>query len=312
MQKSEQSERLEHVRCPLCDADDAPLLHRVRDHLYSQSDEFTLVRCQRCGLTYLNPRPTLEALRRFYPDEYFCYQPACGHGPVERGMGGLVWFVNRPRIAQLERHVGRIPGSARVLDVGCGANPFLYHLRRLRGCRTLGIDFNASVVRAIHERLKMPAVHGTLPEAKLDSASFDGVAMYEYLEHEGRPREVLTEARRVTRPNGWLVVETPNMRSGLARLFGRKWCQLDAPRHLVLYDRDTIRKLLAQCGYEVIAVHRLTSQWMWGFSVLVAAGFRRIGHMGLSGKVLAVAVTLPVLPVPWLFPEFMRVYARAV
>ena len=42
------------------------------------------------------------------------------------------------RIRQLEHHIGQIPRSARILDVGCGANAFLYHLHRLRGCEASG------------------------------------------------------------------------------------------------------------------------------------------------------------------------------
>jgi SAM-dependent methyltransferase len=319
------AEMLEHVPCPVCGADDAEVRHRVRDHLFGQPDEFNLVRCRGCRVLYLNPRPTLAGLQRFYPDTYFCYQPLLADaspGGELPGMGGLTGALAESRIRQLERHVGQIPRAARILDVGCGANAFLYHLHRLRGCETLGIDTNAAVVRAINERMGLPAVEGTLlrpagtPVATLAGAAalpaghFDGVAMYEYLEHEGRPREVLAEARRVSKPGAWLVIETPDASSRIATIFGRKWCQLDAPRHLVLYDPTTIRSLLESAGYEVLAVQRLTYQWMFGFSLLVALGLRNMGRLGPFETVLGVALTLPFLPLPWIWPEFMRVYAR--
>lgn len=311
------SSDFESVPCPGCGSNEPITLHRVRDHLFAAPGEFTLVRCGRCGLVYLNPRPTLEELQQFYPSNYFCYQPvmepeAPAEGDQDIPLGGLTGRLARQRIGQLETHVGRVSPSSRVLDVGCGANAFLFHLRRLRGCETLGIDFNAAVVEAIHRKLQMPALWGSILDLELPAAGFDGVAMYEYLEHEGRPYEVIAEACRLTRPGGWLVIETPNIASGLAKLFGRKWCQLDAPRHLVLYEPATITRMLDRCGYEVIAVRPLTYQWMLGFSVLVALGFRRLGRLRPLETALAVAATLPFAYLPWLFPEFMRVYARRV
>jgi hypothetical protein len=136
--------------------------------------------------------------------------------------------------------------------------------------------------------------------------------MYEYIEHEGRPLDVLREARRLTKPGGWLAIETPDISSGLAKLFGRKWAQCDTPRHLVLYDRVTITKMLEKCGYKVIAIRRLTNQWMLGFNIMVALGFRNMGRLRLWETVLGVGLTLPFFYLPWIFPEFMRVYARAV
>ncbi|GMV98213.1 MAG: hypothetical protein AMXMBFR83_25650 [Phycisphaerae bacterium] len=302
---------LETIPCPLCGRDDAAERHRVRDHLFGRPGEFRVVQCNGCGLVYLNPRPTLEGLAAHYPRAYFCYTPVLsGALPPWLAMSGIVWHLNVRRIRQLERVFGRVPREARVLDVGCGCNAFLYHLHRLRGCDTLGVDTQAEVVEAIRRRLGMSAVLGPLPRAGLSAEAFDGVGMYEYIEHEGSPREVLAEARRVTRPGGWLVLETPNVDSPLARLFGRKWCQLDAPRHLVLYTPRTITMMLEQSGYEVVAIRRLTYQWMLGFSILVALGLRRLGRLGPLEAALGVAATLPFLPVPWFCPEFMRVYAR--
>jgi SAM-dependent methyltransferase len=308
---SAMADEMEVVACPACGSDSFVPRHVVRDHLFGQPGEFVLVRCEACHVDYLNPRPTAAGLARFYPSEYFCYDAVLGGRAGAARMGGLTRRLAEQRILQLESLVGQVSGSARILDVGCGANAFLYHLQRLRGCETLGVDFNERVVAAIRERLGMPALAGSLLKCDLPAAHFDGIGMYEYIEHEGQPLEVLRRAREVCRAGGWLAIETPNIESGLAKLFGRKWCQLDAPRHLVLYSPATITRVLERCGWRVIAVRPLTFQWMLGFSVLVALGFRNMGRLRAWEAAMGVAATLPFLPVPWFFPEFMRVYARA-
>lgn len=306
------SNQLENTPCPGCLADVPRPRHRVRDHLFAQPDEFMLAQCGACGLVYLNPRPTPAGLARFYPSDYFCYDAVLGGHSGSAKMGGLTRTLAMQRIRELENNVGQVRSEARILDVGCGANAFLYHLQRLRSCETLGLDFNEKVVAAIRERLNMPAISGSLLEADLPAAHFDGIGMYEYIEHEGRPLDVLRRARSLARSGAWIALETPNIDSGIAKVFGRKWCQLDTPRHLVLYTPATLSRILEACGWQVITVRPLTFQWMFGFSVLVAMGLRNMGRLRPWEAALGVAATLPFLPLPWIFPEFMRVYARAV
>ena len=81
---------------------------------------------------------------------------------------------------------------------------------------------------------------------------------------------------------------------------------------MVLYDRVTITKMLEKCGYEVIGLRPLVNQWMLGFDIMVALGFRNMGRLRLWEMLLGVGLTLPFIYLPWIFPEFMRVYARAV
>src|SRR5262249_35491136 len=72
---SEHGEALEEVACPLCDSE-ASEVHLVgKDLLYGQPGTYPVVRCSSCGLSYVNPRPTFEALAVHYPDDYFCYVP---------------------------------------------------------------------------------------------------------------------------------------------------------------------------------------------------------------------------------------------
>jgi hypothetical protein len=62
----------EHAACNLCGADDAKLLYRQRDERLRVDDiEWNLVQCRRCGLGYLDPRPTREEVAAYYPESYF-------------------------------------------------------------------------------------------------------------------------------------------------------------------------------------------------------------------------------------------------
>jgi hypothetical protein len=121
------------------------------------------------------------------------------------------------------------------------------------------------------------AVAGTLTQANLEPSSFDLVTMTEYLEHEGDPRRVLEESRRITRAGGYLVVEIPLVSSLPARLFRNYWAQLDLPRHLMFFTEETLQRMLLECGYDVVATQTLRG--MLAPSLLNALGYDGMGEL---------------------------------
>ena len=63
---------MESVICDLCHSDQSEVVTRQRDLLLEvTNDEFTIVKCCRCGLVYLNPRPSKELLSSYYPTVYY-------------------------------------------------------------------------------------------------------------------------------------------------------------------------------------------------------------------------------------------------
>jgi SAM-dependent methyltransferase len=211
----------------------------------------------------------------------------------------------------VERVIGKIPAEARVVDVGCGMNELLVRLQRDRACTGLAVDLSPEAVNYIHGSLKMPVVHGTLHDAKLAADTFDLVTMNQFLEHELDPRAILTEARRISKKGAHIVVEVPYSAGIPARLFGTYWSQRDVPRHLAFYTPDTLRDLLARCGYEVIHAEPFGVPFSAGISVLQALGFTKLGRLRPLDMLMIMLVGVPLLPFFPFLREFMLVVARA-
>src|SRR5262249_32713550 len=89
-------------------------------------------------------------------------------------------------------------------------------------------------------------------EARLADARFDLVTMWHFLEHDYDPRRSLETARRVLKPDGWLIIEVPRLDSRTFRWFGRRWPGVQAPQHTVLFDRDRLLQMVRGSGFEVI------------------------------------------------------------
>jgi SAM-dependent methyltransferase len=128
------------------------------------------------------------------------------------------WPENEPRvrsIAALARY--SVPASAtpRVLEVGC-ANGYIAYLFTLMGFDTSAVDAYDDEKR--NELFRKGNVHYTTsrlndaaPLQEFPDASFDIVLLGEVFEHIlNHPAGLLTAALRLLRPNGIVILTTPN------------------------------------------------------------------------------------------------------
>jgi SAM-dependent methyltransferase len=219
---------LEHTSCDACGSDDARVLFTAADYRYFTDDTpWTAVQCARCGLGYLNPRPTPAAIRRYYPSHYH---------DAERIIEGTDERYAR-EVAHLE---GLTPG--RLLDIGCARGDFAEAMRR-RGWDVAGFDvFDAGNPHGLDLR------HGSFPEeCTFPDESFDVITAWAVFEHLHRPGAAFAEVARLLGPGGRFVVLVPNARSVNSRFALRE----DVPRHLHFFSRADIERYAARTGMVV-------------------------------------------------------------
>ena len=231
----------ECVACALCGSRDHRPVLTGRDVRRRVPGDYSLVRCNDCGLVFVNPRPTRAAIERYYPPNY------APHAPGAPSRAEAIYY-------RLFRRVGVAPG-ARVLDVGCGGGKFLLFLRE-RGYRVAGVEPNAAVARALRERFDLETHAGEIAEAGLPDGAFDVVTFWWVLEHTHEPLEALRQAHRVLRPGGRVVVALQNFAS-LGRLtFGRDWHHIDIPGHLYQFEPRSLARALEEAGFRVLRMRQ--------------------------------------------------------
>jgi SAM-dependent methyltransferase len=127
------------------------------------------------------------------------------HAPKRTGV------LDRERVhLELLRRVAR-PGQA-YLDAGCGDGRFLRLMAKALPEPILaGADYSPEPVaaaRAAGLDVREANFEAGLP---YDDAAFDVVNAAQVIEHLYNPDRFLRELRRVLRPNGFLVLSTPNL-----------------------------------------------------------------------------------------------------
>jgi len=272
---------MESVICDLCHSDQSEVVTRQRDLLLEvTNDEFTIVKCCRCGLVYLNPRPSKELLSSYYPtvyyppvqaktrtqfqqqakkvsaqikrwvlEDYYGYPSTVSTGWLRIVRRILLWPDKTLRELK-GRHPLPWRGEGKVLDVGCGVGG---HLKTLQdqGWEPYGIEI--SEVAAAHARkLVTENIHtGTLESAPFPPQSFDLILMSHSLEHLPSPVAALRLVHRLLNGDGLLVVSVPNVDSLEFKLFGRWWFPLDPPRHFYHFDKHSLSGIFAQAGFRL-------------------------------------------------------------
>ena len=235
------NQALEYVHCPLCGADDTRLRFIVRDRLVGMPGRFPVVQCGQCSFVYLNPRPSEESLHAYYPDEYF---------PVQSGVESPEAIaVANGLLARIQRAIPSAGpgGKPLILDVGCGTGLFL-KLAREDGYRVQGIEPGATAAEYARTVYDLPVECGTLQSVSVPPDSCDVVTMWHVLEHMPSPVGALQVVRELLKPGGLLVLGVPNIESAEARVFGRRWFSLDAPRHVCHFGPHTARQTIEAAG----------------------------------------------------------------
>jgi ubiquinone/menaquinone biosynthesis C-methylase UbiE len=154
----------------------------------------------------------------------------------------------------------QVTAGERALDVGCGEGRLASELARA-GVRVVGIDVAEEPLRRAREHdpaldLRLVDADGPWP---IEDASFDAVWAGETIEHVADTAGWLSEARRVLRPGGRLLLSTPaHGRLLMLRLALSRWAfeaHFD-PRgdHLRFYTRSGLSRLLEEFGFQEVSV----------------------------------------------------------
>lgn len=219
------------------------LLCASREHrLYRRIREYRLLRCADCGLVFLDTAG--GALRR--PEQVFDEAYYASYGMLDPQWRRDLFA---PRLAEM----ARLTPGRRLLDVGAG----LGHLVRqaaASGFTATGVE--PSVWGSDYGRRVLAADvrTGILQDIPFAPGSFDVVHVNHVLENIPDPAALLRHIRTLLAPAGILYLSVPNLHA-LARRFGDPY-EWFAPQYRYYeFDRTTIVRLLAACGFSVRSVY---------------------------------------------------------
>lgn len=224
---------MEEVACPVCGEVECCLLHR--------EGRFQMVKCSSCQFIYLNPRPTGEALLRFYQS----YLP-------EEESSVEAWQRMMQSIFQKAANlIERYKKRGRLLDVGAGFGFFLSEMKE-RGWEVVGVEISKKAVDYARSVLGHTVHEGPLEKISFQESDFDVVSGFYVIEHLPQPMGFLKECYRILKPGGLLMLRYPHTTpiKNLLRFFGIENRLYDLPAHLADFSPEMIQQCLEKAGFK--------------------------------------------------------------
>jgi SAM-dependent methyltransferase len=242
--------------CVLCGRPTALLYDDCTDFEYFMTAPGDLYRCTGCGLVAMEPMPTRAELPGLYPAEYENFS---GPGnPIAR------FLLARYQRRQADICRKHLPPDGRILEIGCATGDVL---AELVGDYPVvhGIELSEDACAVARSR-GLEVFCGTLEEYRTDQ-QYDVVFMSHVIEHVLDPVATVAIIERLLAPGGVLYLETPNVGSLDARVWKSRWGLIHYPRHLYLFDRSTITRLLDGASLTTEGVRWEPNSCGWALSV---------------------------------------------
>lgn len=202
---------------------------------------YRAVRC-RCGMWYLSPRLSEEAMTLTYRDDRYFEGEGLGYSSY-LAQEATLRLTFRRLLEALER---RGMTGGRLLEVGCAYGFFLDEARSRFDARE-GTEFSEAA--AARARLVADRVHlGGLEQLGADER-YRLAACIHVVEHVYDPVAFVSRLREHLEPGGWLVLATPDMGGFWRPLMGRRWPFYKMPEHVTYFDAASLGRLLEAGGY---------------------------------------------------------------
>lgn len=137
--------------------------------------------------------------------------------------------------------------AGRMLDIGCGLGFLLSGVAD--DWERHGVEVSAFAAR---RATRYGQIHqGLLEEAGYPDRHFDLVVIYHVIEHVADPLALLKEIRRILKPDGWLILGTPDFDSGAARRYGANYRLLHDVTHISLFSNESMHRFLRDHGFRI-------------------------------------------------------------
>jgi SAM-dependent methyltransferase len=234
---------MEEIQCILCNKDDSAL--------FLEDEGYKAVRCRRCGLIYVNPRPGYSTLKEKYNNGSLIQEDEQIASAGEKILKARLDLVL----------IRRFKRGGRLLEIGCGEGSFLSEANR-SGYDVYGIEINKRFVEYARNEFHLSNVFRCdISESSFKERYFDIIYMRNVLSHLHDPIKELDKINRFLKPDGIFICITGNLGDlSVERI--KRYSDFNPPhlaQHLFHYSEANLHSLFKKAGFYTEKIYRFSA-----------------------------------------------------
>jgi len=204
-----------------------------------------VLKCDNCGLLVLDNASGYSDLSRLEKSSHTS-APAITDQYAEKQILQIPDYANIADFIAAE-----IGAAANILEIGSNTGAFLNYLKT-RGFKAVGLEPNKNAADYAAQKFCHSLINSDLKSAEFNDSEFDAAIMLHVIEHLKNPNIELSEIRRILRPGGLLVIETPSFDSLIFKILKHRERSIRCKGHLFFFTPETLKKLLIKNGFEIL------------------------------------------------------------
>jgi len=207
--------------------------------------KYSLLECPKCGLQFIDPVPDSDRLSAIYSD----YYKAWGIDDSPEIVSVMKKGTFSGYLEKIRNHVR----SGRLLDVGCATGEFM-QVAQEKGFDVYGAEISPYGIKRCQELFgKDKIITSSLSKDHFPPDYFDVITLADVIEHLSEPAVFWDIIYNVLKPNGILMIVTPDTSSLFKKLMGMRWLHYKE-EHIYYYSRFNIALPLSG-WFEVVALN---------------------------------------------------------
>ena len=250
-------------KCRICGTEDnEPFV--AREMMFGTREEFEYFQCRECRTIQIAEIP--QDLSKYYPPHYNAYEKRTSlRDPwikslfkrylAKRHLSGRHnalsrWLAKRFGLGFLKNlEYARIDLDSKILDVGCGMGHRLVGLRKYGFTNLTGID------PYIERDVEYPNGVRLYKQSIFEHRGiYDFIMLNHVFEHVEDPYRFFEALTKRIRLGGVIFLSMPVADSYSWQHYREHWVALDPPRHLHIFTKKSLERVVGRYGYTVSRV----------------------------------------------------------
>lgn len=211
---------------------------------YLKKNGYVIYNCRKCQKRYAIISNPETHLNEIYSDKYF-FDGKDGYPNYLEEKDLLTRYGNY--YATL---INKETSPGKMLDVGCAAG-FILKGFVDAGWDGYGIEPNETMAKYGRQELNLNIFTGSL-ENYSDNSGFDLITLIQVIGHFYDLHSAMTNITKLSKPNGYILVESWDMGSLIARMMGKSWHEYSPPSVVNWFSSSSLTSMFQNYGFTLV------------------------------------------------------------